>query len=667
MKNTPILIVLVLLVGIVAVNADSNKITQIKNEIFILSGKVNNLSQQALALISIQQSPSSNPSNEESLSSTQVISQVLENNETEYPRPLILNKKGEYNESVNRCGLENKRKRDALFVLTGLYTDSKKNVFNLSDVWKTIDGVNWLQISKETKMGKLSDADLVKVGSTVYVFGGKNTDGEILTYYERNVSNSIYKSTDMINWSYVGEIPSINGASDHRDVVYINNKFYVLFSNFSGGIWNGSPGYKFGGVWSSLDGVKWKQEVNNPIWEKTDDTGYYKGARLGAYALNDKIGYSVFTNKGKLINFSSKDGANWINEGTFPALNGEHSNLGINRYFIHNGQAWNVNSWAGKPYVLNTNDSKKFTVVSDANTKFTAPRHGSVDISFNNKLFTIGGTKRFEQGGLKDAWSSVNGIVWKKIEEKGVTGIGPSDRAFAVGVTLPVTTDDYIYTSSKAPDLRITSTDTSTLTILDKKAIKKNQILGTWDFSGISKNDDVTYSGTIKISSIGLLGSDTITSPKFAPVKFASSLESLKNIRVFVDDGGGVNYKQVGFIAKFNGPFYDTVNNYALTQMINLSSPITLIQDQTKHVYITADFTFSSKLPQLTTYISGFGSPDSNSEPCTTYNGDINGTYGLYKGITIKNGNPTTGTTSIPSAGTGKPTTTITNPVFKMP
>ncbi len=656
MKKISIILAIILVIGFTH-QAQAKTLDQIRNEIASLTKQIQALSQQALALIATQEEQPS--VSEEQINNLIVNKNPLsnlnnenQNTSIEYPTPFILNKKG--GEEGNSCGLN--LSGEKLFAMSGL-SNSKR--FSLNDVWSTIDGVTWINEKQDVPFTKRFGAQVLYVNNMFYLFGGVG-DGD------KNIST--YVSKNAKDWVEYGKLPGAAlQVGGQFSVAYYDSKFWLIDFNETA-----KQGVS---LYTSDDAKQWKKTSNSPsifagLRPHGDVHLYVFKSKLWLIGANPIISpatpfgesqnWSWLTGKYEMKIWSTTDGVNWTYESSPNVLTENIPGFRMDSHpFVFNSKVWIIGGTMDhgvtpenqiQKDVYSSNDGKTWNQITN---KLPFSNWNLLRIGFKNKLFAIGHTNQ---------WYSSNGSSWtqEKFNNKPPTTF--LDRYMTTGVAIP------FYASNKAPDLKITSTNASTITtLLDKKTIKTNQILGTWDFSAVSKNNNAKYSGTIKISSIGLLGTDTVTSPKFAPVKFSSSLESLRNIKVFVDDGGSMNYKQVGFITKFNGPFYDTVNNYALTQMINLSSPITLIQDQTKHVYITADFTFSSKLPQLTTYISGFGSPDSNSEPCTTYNGDINGTYGLYKGITIKNGNPVTGTTSIPSAGTGKPTTTITNPVLKMP
>ena len=480
-------------------------------------------------------------------------------------------------------------------------------------------------------MGNIYGSSLLKVNNVVYMFGSVG-------------NNNIYKSTDMINWDYIGKTPiTPNSQFDKIDVEYFDNKFVILSKV------DNKLDLK---VWTSpINSINWKEESNINI--KTLSSTNLKDTSwsdFGPYVLNNKLWYtpSYF---GPIF-ISSDNFINWKEESVLDIFNNQRTyNHTKNRIFLHQNKAWIVSNQIDNgthkgyfgPFVMNTENGKDWVNVANIDKTFIPARH-NISLSFNNKIFSIG--EEYSKG----VWSSVDGSVWKKMEEKGIIGIGPSDRSSASGVTLPVDTDDYVYTSVEAPDLRI-SINKGDVT-LDRKIQQKNVSLGTWEFEGVARDPDVTYLGEIKLSSVGFMGTDRLISSKFAPKEFASSLEALTNIRVYLDG------KQIGYIAKFKGPFYDKVNNYALTQMIDLATPITLKQNQAKKVTLVADLVFPSDLSKFTTYLSGFSSVDIDSDPCTIYSSDPKAGYGKYEGLTIfKNPAISSGSTLFPTIGTSLPTT----------
>jgi len=513
------------------------------------------------------------------------------------------------------CKEENNEK---MFVWNGETIDETKNsIYRLSDVWSTSDGKNWKQESKDTKIGERWETMIVKVGDVVYSFGGK---------YEKtgnSSDNEIYKSTDLINWTYIGDIPEMDHNYD-RSVVYFNDKFWLL----------GSEEGK-NGVWSSSTGEKWTQVLTKTPWDGIgmdrlyNTKGRYDSNSLGAYVINNKMWYLVYNNQQNagypnyalMRLYSTSDGKNWSDEGYL--INKDDSsyfNIASNinpAPVTMDGKVWIV-SYSRKtsqPMVINTSNGKDWYLVSTSDTNMTtdsksyylAHNYPSVGV-FQNKLWTIGGWdvkgNSNSNDNSNDIWASSDGIKWTNMVPKGITFPAIADRWLASITTIGSS-------SPKSENLEIQKEYNATEFLTGKD--ETNRTLGKWKMIA---GDDKTNTGDVVISNLSFIGTDYKTSSN---VQF-SSLESLENIIIYAGS------TKVGQIKSFKGPFYDSTGKYALPQTITLDKNITLKAGESIWISIVADFPLPKyKNFEMRTWLAGIGFKDEYSTPCnvsTNDNGD---------------------------------------------
>lgn len=504
-----------------------------------------------------------------------------------------------------------KETNETLTVFTGETINeavNKQAVYPLSDVWSTTDGVNWKKQASSTKMGAGWERMVEKdKDGVIYSFGGKYKVVDNKTVSD----NSVYKSTDAVDWTYVGEIPEMNHSYD-RSVVYYNEKFWLIST--------------MEGVWNSSDGKTWTKQLNKGPWSaysannsKYNSWGYYNSDSLGAYVIKDKMWYLVYngrssTSYDNLITiFSTTDGKNWTEEGKL--VNAKNSEPFYIRPNINpdpvtwNGDIYIVSSVenTGKPLVIKTSDGKNWYQVSTDDTKFykednnfpNVRNYGSVAV-FLNKIWHIGGwdlqLNTDNNDNVNDVWSSSDGIKWSNITPKNVEFPGPAGRWLA-GI---VTTGEK---GSKAGNLNLERkwNDSGFFTGNDETAT----ILGTWKM--FAEKDGVNV-GDVVVSYLGFVGSDFKNSKN---VQF-SSLETLKNIIVYAD---GV---KVGSISSFSGPFYDSTGIYALPQRITFDKDVTIEVGKSVTFTLVADFPVPPKNKnfEMRTWLNEIGFKDSYTTPC---------------------------------------------------
>lgn len=517
-----------------------------------------------------------------------------------------------------------KIKEEKLYTFFGEIVNKATNTISrASDVWSTMDGVNWKQEATNTAIGERWELMPVKVGSTVYEFGGKYkpTGG----YSD----NAIYKSTDMVKWTYVGELPEMSHYYD-RSVVYFKNKFWLLQSINSSLSTRTSSGTTTG-VWSSSTGKTWTMEKTDVEWtgngsDRVENSkGYYDSNSLGAFVIGNKMFYLIYNGSTNITIYSTTNGNNWKNEGALVnSADNKAFNIATNTNpfpIMHQNKVWIISKDknSNKPIVINSSDGLKWDLVSTKDTNFSVPRYYSSDVAFNGKLWTIGG---FSDSSKNDGnvWSSKDGVKWTQMDIKGVSTFpGPADRHLSGAVAIP--TGKSI--NSGPTDLNVENFyDMSTYSTDNVK----EGVLGVWKLKASPKSNK-SANADVVIDSLQFLGTDfTSASGDF------SSLESLKNIKVYV--GSGRN-QQIGELDKFAGPYYDNSKYYVMPQVLDLTKPIVLKNDEEVTVTVVADFSFTNDLQYFTTYLAGFKF-GGLGDPCQIYTN--NGSKDIFKsaGISIQ-------------------------------
>ncbi|OGI76385.1 hypothetical protein A3C57_01255 [Candidatus Nomurabacteria bacterium RIFCSPHIGHO2_02_FULL_33_12] len=508
-------------------------------------------------------------------------------------------------------------KSEMLTVYSGERIDestNKKAVYALSDVWSTTDGVNWKKQASNTNMGAGWERMVEKdKNGVVYSFGGKYKVVDNKTVSD----NGVYKTTNGVDWTYVGDIPEMDHRYD-RSVVYFKDTFWLISS--------------MEGIWSSPTGEKWTKEVTKGPWsgygsvEKSNAWGYYSSNSLGGYVIDGKMWYLVYdgtssTNYSNTMKiYSTKDGKNWNDEGGL--IDAEKAKKYYTEYFnilpnvnpdpvTLNGEIYIVSSDKdnGKPLVIKTSNGKDWYKVSTSDTKFykeneyfaNVRNYGSVAV-FLNKLWHIGGwdlqANTDNNDNINDVWSSSDGVKWENITPKGVESSGPAHRwlagIFATGSI-----------GGKAEDLQIIRkwNDSGFFTGKDEE----KTLLGTWKMTA---DNDKTNTGDIVISYLGFVGNDY---KNYKNVQF-SSLESLTKITVLAD---GV---EVGSVSSFKGPFYDSTGSYALPQRITFSKNVTIKAGESVTFTLVADFPVPKyKNFEMRTWLNEIGFKEGYSTPCKVY------------------------------------------------
>lgn len=203
------------------------------------------------------------------------------------------------------------------------------------DVWSSANGKDWKLITKQAPW-KHSDLSMSIVFKNRMYFMGGWYNGRLKGH---SASNSVWSSMDGIDWKLVtgnaGWSPRIASA-----VVVFKDKLWLL---------GGTENYYFGNekslkndVWSTSDGKTWKRMTTNAKWSPR---AYHQ-----AVVLNDRIyvmGGGNYVPRYQAFNdvWSSADGIHWRQETKSAPW---HTRLWFSS-LVYRDRMWVLGGWSNKP------------------------------------------------------------------------------------------------------------------------------------------------------------------------------------------------------------------------------------------------------------------------------------------------------------------------------
>jgi len=250
------------------------------------------------------------------------------------------------------------------------------------DVWSSADGRTWKLVNKEAPWLHSDLPMSLTFRDRMWVMGG---------WYKgrlpgHSASNQVWSSTDGVDWrqatAAAGWSPRLAaGLVEHRGRMWI---------------FGGIEDYYFGtdkslknDVWSSADGVEWKQETAAAPWSPR---AYHQAVTLGdkIYVLGG--GNYVPTHHAKNDVWSSSDGVNW-------ACETESAPWGPRLWFsaaVYRGRMWVLGGWSKEQDnfgdVWHSADGKTWSRL-ETKTTWKARHEHSVFV-FQDKLWIAGGHAR---------------------------------------------------------------------------------------------------------------------------------------------------------------------------------------------------------------------------------------------------------------------------------
>lgn len=146
---------------------------------------------------------------------------------------------------------------DRMWMMGGWYNGRLEGHSASSQVWSSTNGSEWKQVTEAAGWSPRIAAAAVVFNDRMWILGGTEN------YYfgdEASLKNDVWSSADGISWKQHTAAAPWSPRAYHQAAV-LNGRIYV----FGGG--NYVPKYEeHNDVWSSADGVHWKQETADAPW-----------------------------------------------------------------------------------------------------------------------------------------------------------------------------------------------------------------------------------------------------------------------------------------------------------------------------------------------------------------------------------------------------------------
>ncbi|MFG1497275.1 kelch repeat-containing protein [Saccharospirillum sp. HFRX-1] len=309
--------------------------------------------------------------------------------------------------------------------LLGGHSDSADWTFD--DLWKSIDGVNWVQ-EKELKNTDPQNPKMLfyyRERHQLVVFDG-DRDGDpemwlIGGYYFVDgsgtfVNSEVWSSGNGIAWTRRNDLP-VSARYFHQVAAFDAGDGKGVQLWLVGG--QDKSGTRFNEVWSSSDGTGWTQHNNpavpfSPVAEHqllVADANHDDQNELwliGGFGIGNQT-------------WSTENGDDWVYQSPYADFSPQAWHQAVAFDSGDGERLWMVGHSAGKSEVWSSIDGVDWTrqtaVNSDPEEGLFTPREGHQLVVFTDpvdqqeKLWLIGGEDADEHK-LNEVWSSPDGIQW---------------------------------------------------------------------------------------------------------------------------------------------------------------------------------------------------------------------------------------------------------------
>ncbi|MBZ0137436.1 MAG: putative Ig domain-containing protein [Planctomycetes bacterium] len=333
-----------------------------------------------------------------------------------------------------------------MWCVGGANINSDSHTFD--QIRSSTDGIDWVQEVAIAPFGPRANHGLVVFNNRIWVIGGSTT-------FLFGLKNDVWSSADGVHWVLETAGAPWAARASHATLVH-DNRLWVM---------GGRTPSQTSDVWSSLDGVNWTQESSaapwhgryehagttfmgrmwicggqsgtvgesNDIWSSTDGIAWTLEAASSPWPVRSAHTVSVFNNELWLMGggwsfhndvWKSGDGVNW----TQVTADADWNSRRAHGCVVFNNRMWVTGGFfetdTSEPFLFLRRDI--WSSSDGANWQFEtdktgwSPRFSLNAISFNGKLWVVGGGNSdytaepdsvwFQESA--EVWSSVDGADW---------------------------------------------------------------------------------------------------------------------------------------------------------------------------------------------------------------------------------------------------------------
>ena len=265
--------------------------------------------------------------------------------------------------------------------------------------------LNWVQVTDSADWISRDSQGEIVFKNKLWILGGWYNSKEA-------PPRDVWSSTDGKKWDLINKsAPWIH--SDLSMTIVFKNKMWIMGGWYNGRLAGHSASNQ---VWSSSDGVSWKQVTGNAAWSPRIASGIVE-FKNKIWILGGIEDY-YFGNSNSLKNdvWYSSDGKNWkqatADAGWSPRAYHQAAVLDGKIYVFGGGNY--VPEYHAKNDVWCSEDGIHWTEVTSA-----APWHERIWFStvvYRNRIFIMGGWSNNPYKNWSDVWYTKDGKEWKQIK-----------------------------------------------------------------------------------------------------------------------------------------------------------------------------------------------------------------------------------------------------------
>lgn len=291
----------------------------------------------------------------------------------------------------------------------------------LNDVWKSSNGIDWVQVTANAPFTKRMRHQAFVMNGRLWVFGGEISDGGTGSDW----AHDAWSTTDGATWT-VEPTGGLDAAYLAKVVEQTGPQRVTLI----GGIQRGYSNH----VWQTTNGLDWTSlSANAQFSPRTPHGASFNGQLwlIGGATIDSK---SSGADSDEI--WRSANGIDWIRvtpSGTIFSPRDGHSVV------VFQNKLWVIGGWDGSiglggtetrlNDVWSSSDGVAWTKHDPAGGVIFAPRAGHDVAVFANKLWVIGGS--LQNSDANDVWSSPDGVTWTLVQANAAFSARRSHRVIA--------------------------------------------------------------------------------------------------------------------------------------------------------------------------------------------------------------------------------------------
>ncbi|MDC7225594.1 MAG: hypothetical protein PQJ61_02390 [Spirochaetales bacterium] len=239
--------------------------------------------------------------------------------------------------------------KDEMYLIGGFAVDEDSGIRNYqNDVWKTIDGENWSEVTAEASWPARFKHQVVQAnhGGTdyLYLLTGMGMNEEGYGQYAVVYYNDVWRSTDGETWTEMTSSQDIGQRStaaafvnpESNRLYIVGGLYLVIFDDGADSSYDGKPSANWDKMWYTDDGSTWNYTGFGTSTRADNQIEYYEDRFWVLPGRSNSIAHINYNSGPEYYSTYTYNGSSWTKDSESSGVGARYGYAAA----VHNNKLW---------------------------------------------------------------------------------------------------------------------------------------------------------------------------------------------------------------------------------------------------------------------------------------------------------------------------------------